>query len=490
MYLHRKWTPGRVDTRLSSNAMAALYTPDRDEYGRKMRRAQHKSVRFKQSGSADCGVYAIAYAAELVLGTDPDALYEINFCQKKMRKHLLETFQNNRMTRFPSNDPAGFSRRGKTTNKPTPPQHSLQNISSTAPKTTPQASTTPVAATPSPCKFPSPISSLDDTWAEMFDDMDISAEMFTGAFTPPALAVERDAPRKTPDHPPITPQPLMDLQPTPPWHYSGSARFVTQPTTASTIALTPPPQMPPLDGATTPQAQRRVSSPWPSATSRSALSIGSPSPSPTPARPPSLMPPLSPLMPLSHEGPPTPGYSPSQSGSTCWPGSRGQSSPNWHPPMTRRTSAMTPAQPLMDLCLNPPGTPTLIPRTLPEAANNRNSKNISLISSPIASRTRRRARTADRPETHVLLGAPAPVPQPPANRTHSIDAAERPGGGGPPAVTTRKMKMKAATYAPPTITPATALNSSPAAGSDHTPADAPASNPQPDANRMDRADAA
>ncbi len=51
-----------------------------------------------QSGESDCGIFAVAYATALAFGQSPQ---HIHFDQKKMRKHLVECFENRKMTPFP-----------------------------------------------------------------------------------------------------------------------------------------------------------------------------------------------------------------------------------------------------------------------------------------------------------------------------------------------------------------------------------------------------
>ena len=51
-----------------------------------------------QSGTYDCGLFAIAHATALALGEQPgNYLYD----QPKMRKHLYKSFQMKTMTLFP-----------------------------------------------------------------------------------------------------------------------------------------------------------------------------------------------------------------------------------------------------------------------------------------------------------------------------------------------------------------------------------------------------
>ena len=52
----------------------------------------------KQSGSADCGLYAIAYITSIVFGLNPTLCV---FEQSAMRPHLLNCFQEKEMSPFP-----------------------------------------------------------------------------------------------------------------------------------------------------------------------------------------------------------------------------------------------------------------------------------------------------------------------------------------------------------------------------------------------------
>ena len=51
-----------------------------------------------QSGTSDCGVFAIAFATALVLGSNPSELF---FDQLKMRQHLLQCLEKRCITMFP-----------------------------------------------------------------------------------------------------------------------------------------------------------------------------------------------------------------------------------------------------------------------------------------------------------------------------------------------------------------------------------------------------
>lgn len=52
-----------------------------------------------QTGSVDCGLFAIAFAYELASGKQ--VLKEVCFDQTKMRSHLLSCFENGELTAFP-----------------------------------------------------------------------------------------------------------------------------------------------------------------------------------------------------------------------------------------------------------------------------------------------------------------------------------------------------------------------------------------------------
>ena len=52
----------------------------------------------KQSGSADCGLYAIAYITSIAFGLNPTLCV---FEQSAMRPHLLNCFQEKEMSPFP-----------------------------------------------------------------------------------------------------------------------------------------------------------------------------------------------------------------------------------------------------------------------------------------------------------------------------------------------------------------------------------------------------
>ena len=52
----------------------------------------------KQLGGTDCGIFAIAYAIDILLGNEPQ---NIRYDQNKMREHLVNCLQSGKMTAFP-----------------------------------------------------------------------------------------------------------------------------------------------------------------------------------------------------------------------------------------------------------------------------------------------------------------------------------------------------------------------------------------------------
>ena len=66
----------------------------------------------KQSGSSDCGLYAVANITHIAFGDDPSLVI---FNQSKMREHLLKCLEEQKMQSFPilkklqtSGSPIGF----------------------------------------------------------------------------------------------------------------------------------------------------------------------------------------------------------------------------------------------------------------------------------------------------------------------------------------------------------------------------------------------
>ena len=74
--------------------LARIYSPDCDV----IPGIYQSVVANKQQGSRDCGIFALAYATELANGFDPSNFI---FDQSKMRDHLFNYLENNRLTRFP-----------------------------------------------------------------------------------------------------------------------------------------------------------------------------------------------------------------------------------------------------------------------------------------------------------------------------------------------------------------------------------------------------
>ena len=58
---------------------------------------KHKTQ--NQKGGDDCGVFAIAFAVDLVMGREPAGL---RYDQSKMRHHLIQCFEKKLLTPFPS----------------------------------------------------------------------------------------------------------------------------------------------------------------------------------------------------------------------------------------------------------------------------------------------------------------------------------------------------------------------------------------------------
>ena len=61
-----------------------------------------KIIQYKtqfQKGGSDCGLFAIAYALDLCLGTEPAG---IRYDQSQLRPHLLKCLSNECLTPFPS----------------------------------------------------------------------------------------------------------------------------------------------------------------------------------------------------------------------------------------------------------------------------------------------------------------------------------------------------------------------------------------------------
>ena len=58
-------------------------------------------VSHEQQGSADCGVFAVAYATEVAMGTVPEEVAEIRYRQGDMQTHLEAAFDAGHIARFP-----------------------------------------------------------------------------------------------------------------------------------------------------------------------------------------------------------------------------------------------------------------------------------------------------------------------------------------------------------------------------------------------------
>jgi hypothetical protein len=84
--------------------MSAIYTANGKADRVRMRQAAPSRVELKQVGSTDCGVFAIAYAVEVALGTEPREVYSIRFKQNEMRRHLVEAFDMGSISKFPRSD--------------------------------------------------------------------------------------------------------------------------------------------------------------------------------------------------------------------------------------------------------------------------------------------------------------------------------------------------------------------------------------------------
>ena len=73
--------------------LTAIYSPDDSAP-----QSFQITIRHPQVGGKDCGLYAIAYAFDLVLGLDPS---ESIFDQSKMRSHLVTCFEKQQLIEFP-----------------------------------------------------------------------------------------------------------------------------------------------------------------------------------------------------------------------------------------------------------------------------------------------------------------------------------------------------------------------------------------------------
>ena len=52
---------------------------------------------YEQVGSTDCGLFAIAYAADILNGNN---VYDLIYDQTKMREHLIGCFEKRKITTF------------------------------------------------------------------------------------------------------------------------------------------------------------------------------------------------------------------------------------------------------------------------------------------------------------------------------------------------------------------------------------------------------
>jgi len=105
----------------------AFYQP-RDP-NRPRRRVLHPTMDHTQVGSTDCRVYAIAYAVEVALGTDPGELPTISYQRHQMRRHLLEIFHTHRPTSPSATQSTNLRPQGPCSSLLPPPRNtrSLQN---------------------------------------------------------------------------------------------------------------------------------------------------------------------------------------------------------------------------------------------------------------------------------------------------------------------------------------------------------------------------
>lgn len=55
----------------------------------------------KQEGTSDCGVFAIAFLVDVLLGGNPDTT---RLCQALMREHLYKCLSNQKWEAFPTQD--------------------------------------------------------------------------------------------------------------------------------------------------------------------------------------------------------------------------------------------------------------------------------------------------------------------------------------------------------------------------------------------------
>ena len=79
-------------TELVVKQMKQLFSPDNGTLNYVQRKCH------KQIGGNDCGLFAIAYAIDILTGNDPD---KIRYDQTRMRHHLIACFKSGKVTPFP-----------------------------------------------------------------------------------------------------------------------------------------------------------------------------------------------------------------------------------------------------------------------------------------------------------------------------------------------------------------------------------------------------
>ena len=76
----------------------------------------------KQLGGADCGVFAIAYAVDIIKGNNPEYIW---YEQTKMRKHLVQCLEAGKFTPFPRY--RNTDEKEDDTPSPTPQESQIQS---------------------------------------------------------------------------------------------------------------------------------------------------------------------------------------------------------------------------------------------------------------------------------------------------------------------------------------------------------------------------
>ena len=99
-----------------------------------------QEISFSQEGSKVCGIFAIAYATELVYGSNPSICV---FDQSEMRNHLLDCLQKREMTPLP---------KARTLNTPAKETDATKHINDTQKWSFPSQKTT--KSPPSPTEIP------------------------------------------------------------------------------------------------------------------------------------------------------------------------------------------------------------------------------------------------------------------------------------------------------------------------------------------------